>query len=417
MEDQQASTMEGEEAGSPGSDVENQTSGLDAALELEHTDPAGEEEAPPEQVDPETEGEDSDNDGMDVSIEESTPEAERSEEVERESPEDESSDGSLASGDVEESAPESAEAILEDAEEQVESETDGVEEAALEIDTSESTGAEAEETEQETAPETETPTAELAATEEDTGEAIEASVEELELDAEVPIDEPEAIPEPEQDVLAETQPPDEPLNGNDGQAPPIGVELASEEIQAEVLVDRIAEPDDGRLWYVVHCYSGYENKVRHNLEQRIETMGMKDRIFDVVVPTEEEIEVKEGKRRTVERRVFPGYILVQMIMSEESWYVVRNTPGVTGFVGMGNEPTPLRPEEVSSIIKRMEADAPRIKLTYAMGAKVRIIDGPFNDFIGTVDHIDMERAKVRVMVSFFGRETPVELDFLQVEKS
>jgi transcriptional antiterminator NusG len=167
----------------------------------------------------------------------------------------------------------------------------------------------------------------------------------------------------------------------------------------------------------VHCYSGYENKVRHNLEQRIETMGMKSKIFDVVVPTEEEIEVKEGKRRTVERRVFPGYILVQMIMDEDSWYVVRNTPGVTGFVGMGNEPTPLRPEEVASIVKRMEADAPRIKVTYKTGQKVRIIDGPFNDFIGTVDDIDMERAKVRVMVSFFGRETPVELDFLQVEKA
>ncbi len=177
------------------------------------------------------------------------------------------------------------------------------------------------------------------------------------------------------------------------------------------------EPDDGRRWYVVHCYSGYENKVRHNLEQRIETMGMKDRIFDVVVPTEEEIEVKDGKRRTIERRVFPGYILVQMILSEESWYVVRNTPGVTGFVGMGNEPTPLRPEEVTQIIRRMEAEAPRVKVTYKAGQKVRIIDGPFNDFIGTVDEIDMERAKVRVMVSFFGRETPVELDFLQVEKA
>jgi transcriptional antiterminator NusG len=177
------------------------------------------------------------------------------------------------------------------------------------------------------------------------------------------------------------------------------------------------EPDDGRRWYVVHCYSGYENKVRHNLEQRIESMGMKDKIFDVVVPTEEEIEVREGKRRTVERRVFPGYILVQMILTEDSWYVVRNTPGVTGFVGMGNEPTPLRPEEVAQIVRRMEAEAPRVKVTYKAGQKVRIIDGPFNDFIGTVADLDMERAKVRVMVSFFGRETPVELDFLQVEKA
>lgn len=189
---------------------------------------------------------------------------------------------------------------------------------------------------------------------------------------------------------------------------------APEEAEAEAAEE---EPDDGRRWYVVHCYSGYENKVRHNLEQRIETMGMKDKIFDVVVPTEEEIEVKDGKRRTVERRVFPGYILVQMIMDEDSWYVVRNTPGVTGFVGMGNEPTPLRPEEVAQIIKRMEAEAPRIKVTFKIGEKVRIIDGPFNDFIGTVESIDMERAKVRVMVSFFGRETPVELDFLQVEKA
>ena len=174
---------------------------------------------------------------------------------------------------------------------------------------------------------------------------------------------------------------------------------------------------DGRSWFVVHCYSGYENKVRHNLEQRIETMGMKDKIFDIVVPTEEEIEVKEGKRRTVERRVFPGYILVNMVMTEESWYVVRNTPGVTGFVGMGNTPTPLRPEEVSQIIKRMEAEAPRIKVTFKSGERVRIVDGPFNDFRGTVAEIDMERAKVRVMVNFFGRETPVELDFLQVEKA
>ncbi len=174
---------------------------------------------------------------------------------------------------------------------------------------------------------------------------------------------------------------------------------------------------DGRNWYVVHCYSGYENKVRHNLEQRIESMGMKDMIFDVVVPTEEEIEVKEGKRRTVERRVFPGYILVNMMMTEESWYVVRNTPGVTSFVGQGNTPLPLRPEEVAQIVKRMEAEAPRIKVTFRQGERVRIVDGPFNDFRGTVAEIDMERAKVRVMVNFFGRETPVELDFLQVEKA
>ncbi len=230
-------------------------------------------------------------------------------------------------------------------------------------------------------------------------------------------EEPEAVAAEAEEVSVELDAPEE---TEAEEAPSEEAEAAAdmgedEAPEAEVAV--VAEEEDDRNWYVVHCYSGYENKVRHNLEQRIETMGMKDRIFDVVVPTEEEIEVKDGKRKTVERRVFPGYILVQMIMTEESWYVVRNTPGVTGFVGMGNEPTALRPEEVSQIIKRMEAEAPRIKVAYKTGQKVRIIDGPFNDFIGTVEEIDMERAKVRVMVSFFGRDTPVELDFLQVDKA
>jgi transcriptional antiterminator NusG len=182
---------------------------------------------------------------------------------------------------------------------------------------------------------------------------------------------------------------------------------------AELPQDKSSE----RLWYVVHCYSGYENKVRHAIEQRIETMGMKDKIFDVIVPTEEEIEVKDGKRRNVERRVFPGYILVEMKMDEDSWYVVRNTPGVTGFVGMGNEPTPLRQEEVKQIMDRMTNDTPVYKFNYKVGQKVRIIDGPFNDFIGTVADIDPDKSKVRVMVSFFGRETPVEVDFVGVEKA
>ena len=215
---------------------------------------------------------------------------------------------------------------------------------------------------------------------------------------------------------ASSQPEPEKEREHDELVPQLSDSVEGEEFLTELPGDDGIE-EDGRAWYVVHCYSGYENKVRHNLEQRIETMGMKDKIFDVVVPTEEEIEVKEGKRRTVERRVFPGYILVNMIMAEESWYVVRNTPGVTGFVGMGNTPTPLRPEEVAQIIKRMEAEAPRIKVTFKSGERVRIVDGPFNDFRGTVSEIDMERAKVRVMVNFFGRETPVELDFLQVEKA
>lgn len=224
------------------------------------------------------------------------------------------------------------------------------------------------------------------------------------------------------DQEEKTQEPLEDHEVNTDEVEEVEVPQESEEVLTEEQPEQPEQPEelpqeDDRAWYVVHCYSGYENKVRHNLEQRIESMGMKDRIFDVVVPTEEEIEVKEGKRRTVERRVFPGYILVNMIMSEESWYVVRNTPGVTGFVGMGTQPTPLRPEEVAQIIKRMEAEAPHIKVTFRSGERVRIVDGPFNDFRGTVAEIDMEKAKVRVMVNFFGRETPVELDFLQVEKA
>jgi transcriptional antiterminator NusG len=202
----------------------------------------------------------------------------------------------------------------------------------------------------------------------------------------------------------------------DEETPDDGEDSSAEVEEQKGQVEESLIPDDGRAWYVVHCYSGYENKVRHSIEQRIETMGMQDKIFDVVVPTEDEIEIKDGKRRTVERRVFPGYILVQLIMSEESWYVVRNTPGVTGFVGMGNEPTPLRPEEVAKIMNRMEAEAPKVKFDFQLGEKVRIGSGPFAEFIGTVSEIDADRAKVRVMVSFFGRETPVELDFLHVDK-
>ncbi|RPJ39556.1 MAG: transcription termination/antitermination protein NusG [Planctomycetaceae bacterium] len=216
----------------------------------------------------------------------------------------------------------------------------------------------------------------------------------------------------DQDLDEEAGRDETPVVADDSDLTDIAIDLNVGIADAEKIVG-----DDTRQWYVVHCYSGQENKVRHAIEQRIETMGMQDKIFDVVVPTEEEIEVREGKRRTIERRVFPGYILVQMVMDEDSWYVVRNTPGVTGFVGMGNEPTPLRPEEVSQIMRRMEAEAPKIKVTFKPGQKVRIIDGPFNEFIGTVGDIDMEKAKVRVLVSFFGRETPVELDFLQVEKA
>jgi transcriptional antiterminator NusG len=172
----------------------------------------------------------------------------------------------------------------------------------------------------------------------------------------------------------------------------------------------------GRNWFVIHSYSGYENKVRKNLEHRIESLDMPDKIFEVVVPTEEEIELKDGQRRTVERRIFPGYILVDMIMDEDSWYVVRNTPGVTGFVGSIRKPTPLRKRDVDRILKRMRAETPKVKISFRHGQKVRICDGPFEDFVGGVDEIYADKGKVRILVSFFGRETPVELDFLQVEK-
>jgi len=185
----------------------------------------------------------------------------------------------------------------------------------------------------------------------------------------------------------------------------------------EIAAEEVDEParQEGRHWYVIHSYSGYENKVKKNLESRIESMGVEDYIFEVVVPTEGVVELRDGRRRTVEQRIFPGYILVDMILTDESWFVVRNTPSVTGFVGSGNQPTPLRDEEASSILRRMEEEAPKVKVSFRIGDAVRIVDGPFTDFMGTVDDLNLEKGKVRLLVSFFGRETPVELDFLQVE--
>ncbi|MFN2202690.1 MAG: transcription termination/antitermination protein NusG [Caldilineaceae bacterium] len=169
-------------------------------------------------------------------------------------------------------------------------------------------------------------------------------------------------------------------------------------------------------WFVIHSYSGMENKVKKNIEHRTESMGMTEKILEIVVPTETEIEIRKGKRREVEKRVFPGYILVNMIMDEDSWYVVRNSPGVTGFVGMGNKPTPLRSEEVDKIMRRIESDEPRIKVSFQIGEHVRIMSGPFAEFGGTVDEIYPDKGKAKVLVSFFNRETPVEVDFLQLER-
>ena len=191
----------------------------------------------------------------------------------------------------------------------------------------------------------------------------------------------------------------------------------SELVDDEASATTEEEPAGPRAeWYVVHSYSGKENKVKKNLEHRAESMNMTDRILQIVVPTETEIEIKEGIRREVERQVFPGYILIEMIMDEDSWYVVRNTPGVTSFVGMGNKPSPLSQAEVNHIMSRIESDEPRVKVSFDVGERVRIIEGPFAEFTGVVDTLEPEKGKARVMVSFFNRETPVEVDFLQLER-
>ncbi len=170
-------------------------------------------------------------------------------------------------------------------------------------------------------------------------------------------------------------------------------------------------------WYVLHTYSGYEDNVASNLRQRIESLDMEDKIFEVLVPKEKQIEIKGGKRQIVERKIFPGYVLVKMLVAEDSWYVVRNTPNVTGFIGSGTIPVPIADEEMRKIQKRMGVEEPKYKIDVVIGDHVKIIDGPFKDFDGIVNEIDEEKGKVKVLVNIFGRETPVELDFLQVKKS
>ncbi|BDG34186.1 transcription termination/antitermination protein NusG [Parageobacillus sp. VR-IP] len=172
-------------------------------------------------------------------------------------------------------------------------------------------------------------------------------------------------------------------------------------------------------WYVIHTYSGYENKVKANLEKRVESMGMQDKIFRVVVPEETETDVKNGKRKTTKKKVFPGYVLVEMVMTDDSWYVVRNTPGVTGFVGSsgaGSKPTPLMEEEVKMILKRMGMPLTDIDIDYELNETVRVKEGPFTNFTGKIEAIDVDKRKVKVLVNMFGRETPVELEFSQIEK-
>ncbi len=174
--------------------------------------------------------------------------------------------------------------------------------------------------------------------------------------------------------------------------------------------------DNDKKWYVIHTYSGHEERVKKNLEQRVKFMDTGTDIAQVVIPTEEEIEVKGGRRRSVTRKILPGYVLVQMKMDENTWSVVRNTPGVTGFVGSGNVPTPLQEKEVGQILKQMSAEAPKVKVGFRKGQSVRVTDGPFIDFVGVVDEINMAKGKAKVLLSLFGQETPVELDFLQIDK-
>ena len=203
-------------------------------------------------------------------------------------------------------------------------------------------------------------------------------------------------------------------------APPNPFAAELEERAGQAAAATAVVEQDGRAWYIVQTYSGYENKVKKSLEQRIQQMDMGDQVFEVVIPTEDEIEIRDGQRKTVSRKLFPGYILVQMLMGDDSWYVVRNTPGVTGFAGASSDersrPPALEDEEVSRILRQMDTGTPRINVGFAVGEAVRVIDGPFVDFVGQVDEINLDKGKVRVMVSMFGRETPVELDFLQVEK-
>ena len=174
--------------------------------------------------------------------------------------------------------------------------------------------------------------------------------------------------------------------------------------------------NQGRRWYVIHTYSGYEENVAQNMKQRIDSMDMEDKIFNVLIPKEKKIKIQNGKRKVFEEKIFPGYILVEMIVTDDSWYAVRNTPNVTGFIGTGTVPTPISDEEIKSLQKRMGVEEPKFKMDIAIDTPVKIVDGPFKNLDGKITDIDKERGKIKVSISMFGRETPVELDFLQIKK-
>jgi transcriptional antiterminator NusG len=268
----------------------------------------------------------------------------------------------------------------------------------------------------------------------DTNKTVEEKVEEAAKTDETPVVEPET-PVVEQPAEEKVEAPVEtPVETVKIEAPEKVEEIEAKEEEGEVApaqevvlqdTEPAAEevepakphsPSDDAKWYIVHTYSGHENKVSKSLKQRIESMGFENRIFDIIVPTRDTVKVSQGKKETVKEKIFPGYVLVKMILDDESWLLVRTTQGVTAFIGAGNKPTPISDKEVQAIQKFMATEEPLYKTAFVTGEAVKITDGPFTDFLGTIDNIDEAKGKLKVLVSIFGRETPVELDFLQVSK-
>ncbi|HUD09692.1 MAG TPA: transcription termination/antitermination protein NusG [Patescibacteria group bacterium] len=249
----------------------------------------------------------------------------------------------------------------------------------------------------------------------DKKQIVEDQVTEPEAPVEIPVVEPETPAEPVQ-IEAPNEPEIEAKEEEGDVAPAEEVvlqETAPEEKAEEV---KPHSPADDAKWYIVHTYSGHENKVSKSLKQRIESMGFENRIFDIIVPVRDTVKVSQGKKETIKEKIFPGYVLVKMILDDESWLLVRTTQGVTAFIGAGNKPTPISDKEVAAIQKFMATEEPLYKTAFVTGEAVKITDGPFTDFLGTIDNIDEAKGKLKVLVSIFGRETPVELDFLQVSK-
>jgi transcriptional antiterminator NusG len=245
-------------------------------------------------------------------------------------------------------------------------------------------------------------------------------VEESDTSSTPVVETPEEIEAPEK--LEEIEAPKEELIEEKEEDGKVEEEVESEAKEEEKEEEKPQEeakpksPSDNAKWYIVHTYSGHENKVAKSLKQRIESMGFENRIFDIIVPTRDTVKVSQGKKENVKEKIFPGYVLVKMILDDETWLLVRTTQGVTAFIGAGNKPTPISEKEVEAIQKFMATEEPLFKASFSVGEAVKIVDGPFADFLGTIDNIDEAKGKLKVLVSIFGRETPVELDFLQVTK-